>query len=132
MRLRYVFFATLVASLAGATNVQVSASDGAKMMTSGPPTSAKALGIEVDAIDERRHLRYHTSSGGDNFEQSSNDASEETRNTLYTTLFPTWYAAGKTPTTVFAELKNPTISHKNWPIYKSYKTYYDTYHIVYP
>lgn len=92
------------------TNAQVVAQD----------LSDKAFAANINALRSLRSQKSSTS-------EDDPIINEETRNTMNTQLFPAWYAAGKTPEDAFEELKNPSIGDENWPIYKNYKMYYDTY-----
>ncbi|ETN18121.1 hypothetical protein PPTG_21519 [Phytophthora nicotianae INRA-310] len=128
MRLQHALIAIIVGIAVGASDI--AAETARTLIISGPQTGVKPFRAEIDVKNQRRRLRSYKADGGE--KEDSNDTHEETRNILYKQLFPAWYASGKTPETIFVELQSPTLDHKNWPIYKSYKAYYDTYHVVYP
>ncbi|KAG3109015.1 hypothetical protein PI124_g11797 [Phytophthora idaei] len=106
MRLQFAFVAVITSIAAGTSDV--AAATDTTLIVSGPPTPVKALDAELTARNGRRLLRNYKAADEDKDgeEQFSGGALEETHSTLYKPLFPAWYAAGKTPETVFVELQS--------------------------
>ncbi|KAL3661167.1 hypothetical protein V7S43_013776 [Phytophthora oleae] len=128
MRIRRVFLMAIAGFLAGGSFGSTLTS--AQVIVSDP--SVEALAADTNAMTPSRLLRSQKSSKSVDKSEDDDDTNEETRNTMYTQLFPAWYAAGKTPENAYEELKNPSIGDKNWPIYKNYKAYFDMYKTIIP
>lgn len=125
MRLHYV----LLASSNAVMESKVIASETSTSITSG---SAEDKGGEklVRAIE-------HDDTTDDE-ERALKDVAAKLRKVKAKAQFPLWYAARKTPEKLLEELKltgkvrGALLNNKNWPIYKSYKKFYDKHHLTYP
>ncbi|EGZ06126.1 hypothetical protein PHYSODRAFT_289079 [Phytophthora sojae] len=131
MQLTYALLTVLACTLSGC-NAESASTDTTMIATDS--VSIRSLTRMDTGENQQRFLRTDEGDARDDEERGWKEVVQTVREKIARAKFPAWYASGKTPEKLVEELQlvYPMTKHKNFPIYKSYKTYYDSIHRSYP